>query len=131
MGDIFSTLSTAITVTRRLKEVGENIKDAEFKNLLADLSLELADAKLQLADILEENATLKKELQIIKSQSEEISDFILKDSMYYKENGDGPFCTGCYDTKRQPVRLAKQKSPFNTFGEFKCPACDEFYNSKI
>ena len=131
MGDIITALSTAITLTKRLKEIGDNIKGAEFKNLLADLSLELADAKLKLVEIMEENAELKKEIQLIKGHAQESNDFVLKNSMYYKENGDRPFCTGCYDTKRQPVRLIKQKSPFNTFGEYKCPACDEFYNSKI
>ena len=48
MGDIVTTISTAISLTSRLKEISENIRDAEFKNLLADLTLELADAKIKL-----------------------------------------------------------------------------------
>lgn len=56
--DLVSSISTAISLVSRLKKISENIKDAEFKNLLADLSLELADAKMKLAILLEENAKL-------------------------------------------------------------------------
>lgn len=65
MGDIVTMLSTAITLAARLKKISENIKDAEFKNLLADLSLELADAKMKLASLVEENTELKVKLKAI------------------------------------------------------------------
>ncbi len=131
MDDIISSISTAISLAKRLNEISKTIQDAEFKNLLADLSLELADVKLRLADVIDENANLKKELHLLKSQTEAGSNLMIKDGMYYNQSGDGPFCTGCYDIKRQVVRLIKQKDPFTEFGEYKCPGCDEFYNSKI
>ncbi len=57
--EIMNTISTALSIASRLKEIGKNINDAEFKNLLADLSLELADAKFKIAEVVEENARLK------------------------------------------------------------------------
>jgi len=69
--DIISTLSTAITLATRLREISKNIEDAEFKNLLADLSLELADAKLTIADLVAENAGLKEKLHSLTSATGE------------------------------------------------------------
>ena len=131
MPDIISSVSTAITLAKKLKEISINIKNAEFKNLLADLSIELADVKMRLAEVMGENASLKNEIQYIKSQANAGSNLKVKDGMYYDQSGDGPFCTGCYDAKNKVIRLVKQKDPFTEFGEYKCPSCNEFYNSKI
>ena len=51
----------------RLKKVSENIRDAEFKNLLADLSLELAEAKMKMAVLIGENADLHNTIRELKS----------------------------------------------------------------
>ena len=67
VSDLVSSVSTAITLAKRLKDIGENIKGAEFKNVLADLTLELADVKLKLADVLEENVRLKNEIAALKN----------------------------------------------------------------
>ena len=53
MGDLISSLTTAISLAQRLNEISKHIQNAEFKNLLADLNLELADTKLKLANIIE------------------------------------------------------------------------------
>ena len=70
--DIISSVSTAISLASRLREISKNIENAEFKNLLADLSLELADAKLKIAGLLSENAELNKKLQALTSAEEEL-----------------------------------------------------------
>lgn len=67
MADIATSIATAITLAQRLREISNNIKDAEFKNLLADLSLELADVKLKLAGVLEENINLKDQIHKLKN----------------------------------------------------------------
>jgi hypothetical protein len=43
--DPLTTIDHAITLARRLREISKNMAEAEFKNVLADLSNELADAK--------------------------------------------------------------------------------------
>ncbi|WP_272166353.1 hypothetical protein [Vibrio diabolicus] len=67
MADLLSSVSTAISLATRLREIGKNIEDAEFKNILADLSLELADSKLKMADLISENAALKEKLAALTS----------------------------------------------------------------
>ena len=59
MGDLVTTLSTAITLGKRHRDISKKIENSEFKNLLADLNLELAEAKLNTADLLDEIAMLR------------------------------------------------------------------------
>ncbi|MBE3752988.1 hypothetical protein HJ186_23040 [Vibrio parahaemolyticus] len=59
MSDVLGSIGQAISLAKRLREISKNIEDAEFKNLLADLNLELADTKLALADVMEQNSQLK------------------------------------------------------------------------
>jgi regulator of replication initiation timing len=65
--DIITTVGNSIALASRLREISKNIENAEFKNLLADLSLELADFKAQLADVIEENIQLKEQVRQLKS----------------------------------------------------------------
>jgi len=128
MGDIVSSISTAITIVKRLNEISNNIKDAEFKNLLADLSLELADTKLRLSEIIVENSELIDELSKLKHSKEIGEDLEFRDGLYYTKAGDGPFCPGCYDSAGNKIRVTEQTREFSVFGKFKCPTCDEFYS---
>ena len=47
MVEIIPSITNAIALVSRLKTISESIRNAEVKNLLADLSLELAEAKLK------------------------------------------------------------------------------------
>jgi hypothetical protein len=71
MADLISSVSTAISLASRLREISKNIEDAEFKNIVADLSLELADAKLTIADLISENISLKENLKTLTSSAGE------------------------------------------------------------
>jgi predicted RNA-binding Zn-ribbon protein involved in translation (DUF1610 family) len=63
MADIMGSMSTAITLLSRLKRISDNIKDAEFSNLLAQLSIDLSEARVQCAALTEENAALKRRIR--------------------------------------------------------------------
>ena len=65
--EILSGISNAITISSRLREISNNVENAEFKNLLADLSLELADTKLKAAGLTSEMVKLREELDELKS----------------------------------------------------------------
>lgn len=71
MIEALTSVTNAIKLASRLREISENIKDAEFKNLLADLSLELADTKLQVADLTNENTALKTQIESLTSATGE------------------------------------------------------------
>ena len=63
MADIIASISSAISLATRLKAINENIKDAEFSNLLADLQLELAETKAKVAGLIEENTQLTQRIR--------------------------------------------------------------------
>ncbi|NOH69446.1 hypothetical protein [Vibrio rotiferianus] len=128
MSDVLSSIGHAVSLAKRLREISRNIEDAEFKNLLADLNLELADTKLALADVIEQNSQLKLEINEIKnSQGFNLNQLKFKEFAYYNSNDDGPFCSACYETKNQQVRLSKVTGSFSTFGHHKCPSCRQYF----
>ena len=65
--EVISSVTNAITLVSRLKKISENIRDAEFKNLLADLSLELAETKMKMASLIGENAELQNKIRELES----------------------------------------------------------------
>ena|SRR5688572_25375111 len=67
MVEIISSVTNAISLVSRLRKISDNIRDAEFKNLLADLSLELADVKLKMAGLLNENLDLQNKIKELES----------------------------------------------------------------
>jgi DNA-directed RNA polymerase subunit RPC12/RpoP len=114
VADLISSVSTAITLATRLREISKNIEGAEFKNLLADLSIELADAKLKIADLVSENAELK-------------------DKMHSLTSATGERCPKC----NNPTFEIISTKPHRIFGdmgaidrEYKCSACG-FAESKL
>ena len=63
--DILATLNHSISLVSRLREISKNLSEAEFKNLLADLSSELADAKIHIAELKTQLAALAEENRFI------------------------------------------------------------------
>lgn len=118
--DLISTISTSIGLTQRLREISKNIADAEFKNLLADLSSELADAKLEAASLkeklaasLEENIILK---QTMSCSTEKPSGRMW--GCYQFKGESGLFCPGCWDSKRKKSSTTRIDTNFR-----KCSVC--------
>jgi hypothetical protein len=59
--NILSTLSTSITLAKRLQEISKNISEAEFHALLAELSDQLSTLKLEASSLKEQLRELKEE----------------------------------------------------------------------
>jgi hypothetical protein len=114
MTDLLSGFSQALSIASRLREISKNIEDAEFKNLLADLSLELADAKFKISDLISENVGLRE--QIFKMSS-----------------AKGKPCPKCNNRSYELIST-KPHSTFGNLGakehEYKCSSCD-FTESEI
>jgi hypothetical protein len=113
--EIISSITSAIVIARKLKEVSDKIKDANFKNLVADLTLELAKIKTQLAEFMEENTRLKSKINDL-------------------ENNGGEKCPKCL---RRGWGL-ESSHPDPTFGElgairrtYKCSLCGFSENKLI
>jgi Predicted nucleotide-binding protein containing TIR-like domain len=58
------------------------------------------------------------------SQSSEV---IVKDGVYFKQDGDGPFCTGCYDSKKELIRISALSRDFHSIARWRCPVCKASY----
>src|SRR5437588_1774934 len=65
--EVISSVTNAIALVSRLKKISENVRDAEFKNVLADLSLELAETKMKMASLIGENADLENKIRELES----------------------------------------------------------------
>ncbi len=130
MVDIVSALQTSIEVVKKLRELSKKVEDAEFKMLLADLSSELGDAKLEAANLKMELAALRSENAELKAKLEtrEAGKPTLVDGVYaFTDDPNGRFCTGCFDIRRQRVRVTEQHPPFDVFGKWSCPSCKATY----
>jgi len=126
MPEILSTLSTAISLAVRLREISKNIEDAEFKNLLADLSLELATLKIEMADIqiksLEKNNEIESLKEKLKNKEKNIG--FLGARYYVNESGEptgSPFCPVCWAKSHDLYPLIRWNQNQTTN---KCGVCE-------
>jgi hypothetical protein len=124
--DIISTVSSSITLVQRLREISKNIADAEFKNLLADLSSELADVKLEAAALKEKMASLQEENRLLKQTSSPTDEkpIGVKWGCYQFQGDEKLYCTACWDTKRQKSLTTRANSNFRL-----CPVCNAVLGS--
>lgn len=107
MADILAPLKTALEIVKKLKEVSDKMHDAELKNLIGDLSLELADIKVKLADVTNENIDLKAKVKQL-------------------ETAEGDPCPSC----RKRTWTVVSSKPHPVMGElgaynrtYKCSSC--------
>ena len=114
MPDIIGGISNAISIATRLKAISDNIKNAEFSNMLADMLLELADTKAKSAGLIEQNTKLQQRIREL-------------------EHVEGEPCPRCHQRGWQ----LESSRPDPTFGvvgvasrRYKCSAC-EFTEDKL
>lgn len=120
---VLAAVATSMQLVSRLREINKNIENAEFSNALADLGLELAKLKSELASVLDENTDLKTQLAV--KQSTPVLEF--KNGAYFKQDGEGSFCSGCYDNSRKAIRLAPVPRTFKDLASHMCPVCQSTY----
>lgn len=117
--DLLSTINHSISLVGRLREISKNISEAEFKNILADLSNDLADAKLQIASLKEDNANLRQENNELKRVAAPVEEKPKVKWGCYQFEGDAKlYCTACYDTKRKKITVTRLNSKSH-----QCPVC--------
>ena len=98
--DIVSSINTSMLLLDRLMKISDHIKEAEFKNILADMHNELADAKLAAATLKEQIITLKEENAALKQEKYREEKPNIKWGCYYFDDDDSRlYCTACYNSK--------------------------------
>lgn len=117
MADVFSTVSGAIELVKKLHAASTASKDATSKLIIADLTVKLAELKMELAELMNENTDLKAKVAKAASPVE----MVHKDDAYFKPDGDGPFCTACFDSAGKVIRLSA--APGYADFKLRCNVC--------
>lgn len=129
--DVMSSISTAIEITKKLRDLGKKVSEADFKMMLADLTDQLGDAKLSAANVKIELASAlgkieELERQASKSQAAEPE---LHEGAYVFGDRQRHYCTGCYDGSSKKILLTEHTDDFKVFGKWFCPACKNSFGS--
>jgi hypothetical protein len=123
--DVITAINNSISIVAKLREISKNISEAEFRNLLADLSNELADAKIQIASLKERVAILIEENHTLRSAKPEKKEKpTLKWGCYKFEENEGLYCTACYDAKGQKILTTRLNVRFR-----QCPICKAMFGA--
>jgi len=139
--EIFQALTAgknAVDGLRLLANYAEEVKDiqkrGEFMRIVGELSLELAETQIKLADKFRENEGLKERVNKLQKELEDLKNLeiklVIENGMYYTTEGDGPFCTACYDSNQQRIRVALTPPPMAQLGRYKCPVCKTYFNGR-
>ena len=67
-------ITNALSLVDRLKEIDRSVAAAEFRSLLADLTVDLARAKEEIATLILENTELKSQMGKLKETDPKISE---------------------------------------------------------
>ncbi|HEY9885463.1 MAG TPA: hypothetical protein V6C98_17800 [Thermosynechococcaceae cyanobacterium] len=114
-------------------EVRDIHKRGEFMRIVGELSIELAETQIKLAEKFRENESLREQVKMLQKENESLKNpiekLVFKHGLYYTSEDDGPYCTGCYDSKGQRIRVAEMPSVMRTLGKYKCPVCGSVYPS--
>ena len=126
--DIIAGIQNALAIVGKLRELGKTVEDAEFKMMLADLSNELADEKLEAANLKMEIARLSTENQSLTDRlnTKETVRPVFADGGYRFPGDDGLYCTGCFDSRGEKIRLGQSPIAFQSHGHWRCPVCKTF-----
>jgi hypothetical protein len=125
----------AIDGLKLLAQYADDVKDVtkrgEFMRIIGELSLELAETQVRLSGHIRENDELKEQVLNLQKEVEALKNpdatLAIKDGLYYTSEGDGPFCTCCYDSDRKTIRLADMPAVMDMLGKYECPKCKSRY----
>lgn len=80
----------------------------------------ILDLQGEVIDLVQENRDLQQSLTELAKKLDIRGDLLFRDDAYYTSDGDGPFCSGCWDSEKKIIRLHE----VHTVGlSFKCPLC--------
>jgi hypothetical protein len=141
MSEILQAISAgkaAIDGVKSLAQYADEVKDVskrgEFMRIIGELSLELAETQIRLSGHIRENDELKEQIVTLQKKVEILenpdSTLTCIDGLYYTTEGDGPFCTGCYDSKRKKIRLSEMTRAMQALGKYECPICKSKYGQQ-
>ena len=126
--DVITGIQSALEITGKLRELSQKLQDADFSILLANLTSELANTKLEAANLKMEIARLSTENQSLTDRlnTKETVRPVFADGGYRFPGDDGLYCTGCFDSRGEKIRLGQSPIAFQSHGHWRCPVCKTF-----
>ena len=121
---VLSDITGVIGLVQKAKQLADQLKSLELKEVIVDLQGKLLDLKQEIVQLRDENQRLTEDLKCALAPPE----VTLKDGVYYKGE-DGPFCTACYDSGRKMIRVTDVTHDERVVMGIrrKCPACKAEY----
>lgn len=127
-----TSVKNTIDILKTVDEITKKIENAELLRAISSLNLELSKADLELAtaektlaaairqatQLEEENIQLKAKIQKLEAGDDKPK-LIRGKNSYWAANGDGPYCSGCYESRGKAYSL----SDFG--GVHTCPICSK------
>jgi hypothetical protein len=124
--DIIGSISGAISLIAKAKVLVDKTKNLELKAVIVELQGQLVDLKSLIVELQEDNQQLKKAA----AMAIVAPDVTIKNGVYYKRDGEGPYCTTCYDSKKQLSRLTELGASHRIMGKWKCPVCRAYLGNQ-
>jgi hypothetical protein len=121
--DIIGGITGVINLVVKAKALAHKTTNVELKKTIVDLQERLMEMNSQIVGLQEENEKLK-------ASAATQSEVAIKDGVYYKRDGEGPFCTGCYDSKKLLSRLTELGASHRIMGKWKCPVCRAYLGNQ-
>ena len=111
LGEMTRTVSTGIDAIKKLTDLAIQSKNIELQEGLIGLREQLITIKESLLEAREENLSLKEENALLKGKIESLETvplekLTLKGVAYFTEEGLGPYCPNCYESKQLKNRLS-------------------------
>jgi hypothetical protein len=121
---VISDITSVIGLVKKAKQLADELKNLELKEVIVDLQGKLLDVKEEIVKLREENANLTEQVK----RASAPPDVTLKDGMYYRGD-DGPFCMACHGGKGKLIRLIDANDPEQRLLHIrhKCPICKATY----
>lgn len=129
MVDLVASISSAVDIAKKLRELGKKVSEADFKMMLAELTDALADAKLEAANLKLQLAEAQEKIrsQANEMQRRQAADPELHDHAYVFGDHSRHYCTGCFDSRAEKVLLRELTGPWANFGKWECPVCEKTF----
>ncbi|WP_418482687.1 hypothetical protein [Frisingicoccus sp.] len=86
-----------------------------------DLVKTILELQQKMLELQEENINLNEEKRKLESIISEIKTIEFKDDCYYFD-GDGPYCSRCYDAEKKKIRMLKFDTQLGSIYN-RCPNC--------
>ena len=117
MQDIIAATGILLTTFKKIKDLYDRADYLELKSHILDMNEQILNTKELALELKQENLSLKEELAILKSSTEK--KLIMKNKLYYDEDGNGPYCPNCYN-KKELILMSRVDMGIYTYYCTKC-----------